>query len=107
MSRTVPVHGDHTDRSRLSAAETDVEVGYRGRPFYDMRATGVLWAINRVLFHPRGYALVFVVEPGTEDVIGWTISGHGSEVIAFAEGDEDVEYAAFEALLRSLNEKSE
>jgi hypothetical protein len=107
MGETIPVHGDHTDRSRLTAEESRVEVGYAGRPFYEMRATGVLWAINRVLFHPRGYSLVLTVEHDTENVIGWTISGDGSEVIAFAEGDEDVEFAAFTALLDSLRRKAD
>lgn len=27
------------------------------RPFVDLRDTGILWAVNRALFHPRGYAL--------------------------------------------------
>jgi hypothetical protein len=107
MAEVVPVHGDHTDRSRLTAEESRTEVGYRGRPFYDMRETGVLWAINRVLFHPRGYSLVFVVEHDTEDVVGWTISGDGSEVIEFTNGDEDTEFAAFAALLDSLRRKTD
>ena len=38
MGEIVPVHGDHTGTSRLTAQETGAIPGDRGRPFYDMRA---------------------------------------------------------------------
>jgi hypothetical protein len=55
-----------------------------GRPFSDLRDTGLLWLINRVILHPRGYVLGLcydgdtpVTEGGT--VTGWTLYGDGSE----------------------------
>lgn len=70
-------------------------------PFETMRDQGVLWAINRYLFHPRGYALALMVEEdGT--VSGWSIQGDGSEVWTFTSEDDDRLFAAFEAFLASL-----
>jgi hypothetical protein len=100
MARMVPPHSGKDD-TRLTAEQSEVTPGDRGRPLYDMRETGVLWAINRVLFHPRGFSLALVVEPGTENVIGWLLTNHGDEIITFGPGDEDVEFAAFEAFLDS------
>ncbi|MEM9468309.1 MAG: hypothetical protein AAGA90_23275 [Actinomycetota bacterium] len=38
-----------------------------GDPFDldDLRETGVLWAINRIVFHPRGFALALTYPDGT------------------------------------------
>lgn len=80
-----------------------------GLPFKDLRAYGILWAINRYLFHPRGYALAlhypdgvtveqiknFEVEP-----TGWSIMGDGTEPWAFTEKDDDEQFMAFEQLLK-------
>jgi hypothetical protein len=107
MGEVVPVHGDHTEPSRLTPSQTLWHGDPKGRPFYEMRETGVMWAINRVLFHPRGFALSFAVEKGTENVTGWQIVGHGNEVVAFTNGDEDVEFEAFTALLDSLRRKAD
>jgi hypothetical protein len=56
------------------------------RPFSDMRETGLLWYINRTLFHPRGYTLGFMYEEG--ELTGWCISGDGSEPYVFEEHNE-------------------
>lgn len=66
-----------------------------------MLDTGLLWAINRVLFHPRGYALTLVMdEEGQAN--GWFIQGDGSEVWGFEETVDDEKFAAFESLLAEL-----
>jgi hypothetical protein len=72
----------------------------------DLRADGLLWAINRVLLHPRGFALGVGVEDGqaTGDL---RLYGDGSEPWRYASEndnlsdavDEDGLFAAFEALL--------
>lgn len=61
----------------------------------DLRADGVLWAINRVLFHPRGFA----VAVSTLDGSLW-LMGDGSEPWQYGPpADEDRLFADFEALL--------
>lgn len=40
----------------------------------DMHKDGLLWLINKAVFHPRGFALAHV--PGTDT---WTIQGDGTE----------------------------
>lgn len=86
-----------------------------GRPFSDLRDTGLLWLINRVVLHPRGYALALIYadreNPCAEggDVLGWMIVGDGTEpwtmgdppadAIAAGAKTEDELFAAIKALL--------
>lgn len=70
------------------------------QPFSELRSSGLLWLINRVVFHPRGFALALSVRDG--EPAGWKLLGDGSEVWRF-EGDEDV---LFEAAMATLNERS-
>lgn len=68
-------------------------------PFSAIRSSGLLWAINKTLMHPRGYAL------GLDDDEGWTVYGDGTEPWSFGEGvPEDDLFNAFEALLASAGE---
>jgi hypothetical protein len=50
-----------------------------GRPLTELRSTGLLWLINRVIFHPRGYALALHYSPDMEEVVGWSLMGDGTE----------------------------
>lgn len=64
-----------------------------GRPFIDLRPTGLLWLINRVVFHPRGYALALVLDEHG-DAAGWQLQGDGTEVWHFKDpGREDQHFA--------------
>lgn len=52
------------------------------RPFAELRDSGLLWLLNRVVFHPRGYALAFHYEgtfPNMGECTGWSLLGDGSE----------------------------
>lgn len=52
------------------------------RPFAELRDTGLLWLMNRVVFHPRGYALAlhFTGDANNRgECIGWSLLGDGSE----------------------------
>jgi hypothetical protein len=61
----------------------------------DLRADGVLWAINRTLFHPRGFALAVNTPDGS-----LSLMGDGSEPWQYGSPvDEDRLFADFEALL--------
>jgi hypothetical protein len=73
-----------------------------GRSFAEFREHGLLWLVNRTVFHPRGYALAFHVEDdGT--VTGWDMQGDGSESWNYADTvEEDESFAAVEAFLSSL-----
>jgi hypothetical protein len=62
------------------------------RPFSELRDSGLLWLINRVVFHPRGYALALEMRDG--QAVGWKLLGDGSEVWGFAPPeDDDFEHA--------------
>lgn len=69
-----------------------------------MSNTGVLWAINRYLFHPRGYALALVQNDDGE-VIGWQVLGDGKEVFTFFENSDDNKFVRFESFLEKLKGK--
>lgn len=68
------------------------------RPMNELRDTGLLWLLNRVVFHPRGYALALVYDDrdnphgsgGT--VIGWRLHGDGTE--PWSMGDPPPEFQA-------------
>lgn len=69
------------------------------RPFDELRDSGLLWLINRVVFHPRGFALALTYIG--DEVIGWTVEGGGSEPWQFA-GPEDGNFHNAEKTLRDL-----
>lgn len=48
------------------------------RPLAELRDSGLLWLINRVVFHPRGFALGLELD-GEGAVVGWKLIGDGSE----------------------------
>lgn len=75
-----------------------------GRPFDELRSSGLLWLINTSVFHPRGYALA--LHQGEDGKItGWSIVGDGNERWAFAEDgwpddwNPDAAFLAVKALL--------
>lgn len=72
----------------------DVEL----RPFEELRDTGLLWLINKVLFHPRGYAIAIAIAiDGTGHALGWSLEGDGSEPWRFE--DDEQGFRAAEATL--------
>jgi hypothetical protein len=69
----------HAEKAHTWPAATD------GRREVDLREDGLLWLINRVVFHPRGYALAV----GTEDDAGkFFLLGDGSEPWSYVDTDE-------------------
>lgn len=66
--------------------------------FRRMSEFGVLWLINRVVFHPRGFALALEYAEGADEPLGWSIQGDGSEVWVFQGFDEDEKMREVEAL---------
>jgi hypothetical protein len=68
------------------------------RPFSELRDTGLLWLINRVVFHPRGWALAYHYDNDGE-LIGWSLVGDGNEVWSMTPEGEDEVFAKVQALL--------
>jgi hypothetical protein len=60
----------------------------------DMRADSLLWLVNRVVFHPRGYAL------GTDQDGRWYLLGDGTEPWVY--GGDGSDEAAHLARIREL-----
>lgn len=68
------------------------------RPFTELSASGLLWWINRIAFHPHGYALGLHVDDQGNPT-GWSLQGDGSEPWSFTESDETVCFDAARATL--------
>jgi hypothetical protein len=66
------------------------------RSFTEFRELGLLWLVNRQVFHPRGYALAFNMGKDGE-VLGWTILGDGSEAWTFASEEDEAGFKALES----------
>jgi len=60
-----------------------------GRPFSELRDTGLLWLINRVVFHPRGYALALHSDGVGGEYTGWSLMGDGTEPWSMGDMPED------------------
>lgn len=73
------------------------------RPWNDLRESGLLWLINRVVLHPRGYALAIHYEGDADDLgaaLGWSLMGDGTEVWGYHSSvPEDEVFAKIKALL--------
>lgn len=65
----------------------------------DFRAKGLLWLINRVVFHPRGRALALVLDDHG-NAMGWQLYGTGKEVWAYDHEEEKSLFLAAEETLR-------
>lgn len=65
----------------------------------DLREDGLLWLINRVVFHPRGFALGVDVDDDGRPTGRFVLFGDGTEVWRF-DLDED---ARFERVARCLD----
>jgi hypothetical protein len=70
-------------------------------PIEALRELGLLWLINRVLFHPRGYALALVLDD-SEKVVGFQFLGDGRDPWDFAPTDDHQGFAATRAFLEDL-----
>ena len=71
---------------------------YDDRVEVDLRADGILWAINRVVFHPRGFALSAEYD-NDGNLTGFTVIGPGDEPWRFNEDDDNTKFHDFEAML--------
>jgi hypothetical protein len=88
--------------------ETSDVVRHGGAPAFDfarLSEYGVLWLLNKAVFHPRGFALSLIYEDGKNEPRGWSIEGDGSEVWSFGgDIDEEAKFAAVEDLLMQARE---
>lgn len=74
------------------------------RPFAELSDSGLLWLINRTVFHPRGYALALHVEDGVAQ--GWELLGDGGEVWAYSEDEDDCYTRAEDTFARARRDNS-
>lgn len=73
------------------------------RKFSELSSSGILWLINRVVFHPRGFALALHFEDdGT--AVGWSIlrAPKAGEVFVFTERQDDAGFRKSEVTLANV-----
>jgi hypothetical protein len=69
--------------------------------------SGLLWLINRVVFHPRGLALALYQEEGGE-ITGWQmLAADEGEPFSFSNRDDETGYRRAEATLRAALTRKE
>jgi hypothetical protein len=73
----------------------------RGRPFAELAGSGMLWLVNRSVFHPRGFALALHLDEAG-NATGWSVKGDGQEPWAFLMDDEEDD--RFDAANRTLDD---
>lgn len=64
------------------SASHDPSRAFPTQPFDALRTSGLLWYVNRVALHPRGFALSLhyaADEDGEPTVSGWSLEGRGTE----------------------------
>jgi len=69
-----------------------------GRSFRELSETGLLWLINAVVFHPRGFALALSMDTLTGEVTGWDLLGDGMSPYRYA-SDMDARFLVAEETL--------
>jgi hypothetical protein len=70
------------------------------RPLLELSDSGLLWLINRTVFHPRGVALALHEEDG--EVLGWSlITATEGEPFSFPEAVDNDGFRRAEATLRA------
>jgi hypothetical protein len=87
------------ERDRQAAAERAQQ--QEGRPLGELRSSGLLWLINTVVFHPRGFALALHVDDSGA-VTGWSLQGDGTEAWTFA--DHQTHFQRAKQTLRGAGE---
>jgi hypothetical protein len=76
------------------------------RPFRDlMEDTGLLWLINRTVFHPRGFALALVfADEDRQQPVGWQLVGDGTQVWTYDPAEHATEADRFHAVTNTFYE---
>lgn len=70
-------------------------------PFEALRESGLLWLINRTVFHPRGFALALDIGRESGEAKGWALIGDGTEPWHTTVETDDELFAKAEAFLNA------
>jgi hypothetical protein len=74
----------------------------------DLEQDGLLWLINRVVFHPRGFALQMVVDTENhEKVFGFALRGNADEPFVFSNQQDDEKFKAVETLFAKARKEND
>lgn len=69
--------------------------------FNELENSGLLWLINRLVFHPRGYTFGLVPDEHG-NIIGWTVLGDGKTCLRFMPDMDDLGFLAAETFLAKI-----
>ncbi|MGW0566079.1 hypothetical protein [Streptomyces tauricus] len=76
------------------------------QPLSELSASGLLWLINRAVFHPRGLALALNQEG--DEITGWLLlAADDGEPFSFPNRDDEMGYQRAEATLRAALTRKE
>lgn len=66
--------------------------------FNELEKSGLLWMINRYIFHPRGFTFGLVPDE-RGNMTGWALLGTGKECYKFMSDMDDMGFLAAETFL--------
>lgn len=84
----------------------DTILPHHPRPIEDLRETGLLWLINRTVFHPRGFALALTFEKEGGALLGWELLGDGTECWRMTAEMDDCHFAEVAEFFRTAGAAS-
>lgn len=109
----LPIGNMDTDRAP-TASGTPAPITTPHRRLEDLRTTGLLWALNRYVLHPRGLAIGLTYPPGAtvagiqehrHQPTGFTILGPEDEPWRFDNEADRAGFALFQAFLADPHAK--
>jgi len=69
--------------------------------FNELEKSGLLWLINRIVFHPRGFVLGLIPDENG-NIIGWTVVGEGKNPLVFNPEMDEMGFLTAETFLAKL-----
>lgn len=69
--------------------------------FNDLENSGLLWMINRFIFHPRGFTFGLVPDEHG-NIIGWTVLGDGKTCQRFLPDMDEMGFLTSETFLAKI-----
>lgn len=67
--------------------------------FKEFQEKGLLWAINRYIFHPRGLAMMMIFDDETNETT-WSLLTTNTPPFSFDDETDDSGYEIFTAFLK-------
>lgn len=69
--------------------------------FNDLEKSGLLWLINRCVFHPRGFVFGLIPDENG-NIAGWTVVGDGKKPLQFDFDMDEIGFLTVETFFAKM-----